>query len=45
MFRLDAEKELTDNRLNNFITEHARIVTARYDRLQRAYKTDYDILH
>lgn len=45
MFRLDAEKELTDNRLNNFITEHARIVTARYDRLQRAYRTDYDILH
>lgn len=45
MFRLDAEKELTDDRLNNFITEHAKIVTARYDRLQRAYRTDYDILH
>lgn len=45
MFRLASEKELTDTRLQNFLTLHQQEVSRRYLPLQRAYRTDYAILH
>lgn len=45
MFRLSEDKELTDVRLSNFIQRHANIVTSRFEPLQAAYRTDYEILH
>ena len=45
MFRLAKEKELTDNKLNEFLAEHATLVQRRYKELDNAYKTDFPILH
>ena len=45
MFRLAKEKELTDNKLNEFLAEHATLVQRRYRELDNAYKTDFPILH
>ncbi|MCI5569842.1 MAG: phage portal protein [Lachnospiraceae bacterium] len=45
MFRLSRDKELTDNKLNEFILEHATLVQRRYKELDNAYKTDFPILH
>lgn len=45
MFRLAKEKELTDNKLNEFLAEHANLVQRRYRKLDDAYKTDFPILH
>ena len=45
MFRLAKEKELTDNKLNEFLAEHATLIQRRYRELDNAYKTDFPILH
>ena len=45
MFRLSRDKELTDNKLNEFLLEHATLVQRRYKELDNAYKTDFPILH
>ncbi|MGI6040978.1 MAG: phage portal protein [Candidatus Alectryocaccobium sp.] len=45
MFRLSKDKELTDNKLNEFLLEHATLVQRRYKELDNAYKTDFPILH
>ncbi len=45
MFRLSNSKELTDKRLNEFMKQHAQLVTSRYKKLQDAYRSNYRILH
>ena len=45
MFRLSNSKELTDKRLNEFMKQHAQLVTSRYKKLQGAYRSNYRILH
>nr|DAL53513.1 MAG TPA_asm: PORTAL PROTEIN [Caudoviricetes sp.] len=45
MFRLSRDKELTDDKLNEFLLEHATLVQRRYKELDNAYKTDFPILH
>lgn len=45
MYILSADKELTDARLLQFITRHNQDVKRRYEKLLKAYKTDYPILH
>lgn len=45
MFRLSKDKELTDNKLNEFLLEHATLVQRRYKELDNAYKTDFPIFH
>ena len=45
MFRLSRDKELTDNKLNEFLLEHTTLVQRRYKELDNAYKTDFPILH
>ena len=43
LYRLPSEEELTDNKLNEFITRHAAECSFRYKSLQDAYETEYPI--
>ena len=45
MYRLPADEELTDDKLCQFLQQHAVEATFRYKRLMNAYKTDYQILY
>ena len=45
LFRLPAEKELTDRKLAEFIEKHAAECAFRYEELGRAYETDFPIFH
>lgn len=45
MYRLAAEKELTDKKLGQFLQQHAEESTLRYKRLLDAYMTDYPIFY
>ena len=45
MYRLAAEKELTDEKLGQFLQQHAEESTLRYKRLLDAYMTDYPIFY
>lgn len=45
MYRLAAEKELTDKKLGQFLQQHAEESTFRYKRLLDAYMTDYPIFY
>ena len=45
MFRMSSEEEFTPVLLTQFIDEHKREVSGRYDKLKRAYESDHDILH
>lgn len=45
MYRLPVDEELTDYKLQQFISQHAAESTFRYKRLSAAYKTDYPILY
>lgn len=45
MYRLPAEKELTNDLLGQFIARHAAEVTFRYQKLKDAYMSNYPILH
>ena len=45
LYRLPAEKELTDRKLAEFIEKHAAECAFRYEELGRAYETDFPIFH
>ena len=45
MYRLSADEELTNNKLCQFLRQHAVETTFRYKRLSNAYKTDYPIFY
>ena len=45
MFRLAAEEELTDQKLGEFLRQHAYESTFRYQQLKNAYETDYPIFY
>lgn len=45
MFRLPADQEMTIEVLDYFLAQHKKEVTARYEKLYNAYKSDHDILH
>lgn len=45
MFILENGKELTDEKLSEFISKHRQMVDRRFIRLDKAYRTDYDIFH
>ena len=45
LYRLPAEKELTDRKLAEFIERHATECAFRYEELGRAYETDFPIFH
>lgn len=45
LFRLPAEKELTDRKLAEFIEKHAAECAFRYEELGRAYETDFPIFY
>ena len=45
MYRLAAEKELTDEKLGQFLQQHTEESTFRYKRLLDAYMTDYPIFY
>lgn len=45
MYRLPSEEELTDEKLWEFIQQHAADSAGRYKRLLDAYMTDYPILY
>lgn len=45
MYRLPVDEELTDIKLEQFLTQHAAESKRRYKRLKDAYKTDYPILY
>lgn len=43
MFRLENDEELTEIKLSEFIQQHKKEVSKRYDKLQSAYLTNYPI--
>ena len=45
IYRISPDEELTDAKLNQFITRHAKESTSRYKELQDAYETDFPIFH
>lgn len=45
MFKLENNEELTDIKLNEFLSQHTAECTNRYSKLEKAYKTDYPIFH
>lgn len=45
MFKLENNEELTDIKLNEFLSQHAAECTNRYSELEKAYRTDYPIFH
>lgn len=45
MYKLEAEKKLTDDKLCRFLQQHAVESTFRYKRLMDAYQTDYPIFY
>lgn len=44
MFILENSKELTDERLADFIEKHKQLVATRFQKLKDAYMTEYDIM-
>ena len=45
MFKLENNEELTDIKLNEFLSQHTAECTNRYSKLEKAYRTDYPIFH
>lgn len=45
LYRLPAEEELTDGKLSEFIAQHDKECTVRYEKLREAYETDFPIFH
>ena len=44
VFKLSSDKELTDDKLQEFMSAHAK-QASEHKRLQDAYENDYEILH